>query len=155
MLRILQSAPFASYRLLKSTFAVLPSFVPSVACFAGHRCFASERGSARSVGAVALNTLSPAFGSRRVPKRLGRGVGSGTESQHSMPKLHASLRLGAPCCCCVAGSDCHQVRARLREKVTKVKPPVMVLPDQVLREDRPRCIVAFRNVGSPIPMPYF
>ena len=49
----------------------------------------------------------------------------------------------------------HQVRARLRVKVTKVKPPVMVLPDQVLREDRPRCIVAFLNAGSPIPMPYF
>ena len=69
MLRYVKAAPFASYRLLQSTFA-MPSFAPLTASFISCCCFFSERGSARLVGAVALSTLSLAPGSRDMSQSL-------------------------------------------------------------------------------------
>jgi hypothetical protein len=77
MFRILRAVPVAPLRLLQSTVVAMPSFAAPAVSFSAGRWFSSERGGARSVGVVALNTLSPAPGSRRVAKRLGRGVGSG------------------------------------------------------------------------------
>jgi hypothetical protein len=92
MLRILRAAPFACNRVLQSASAMLPSFPLPAATHAARRWFSSEKGNARSVGAVALNTLSPAPGSRRVAKRLGRGVGSGTRSLPAAPHAAATVR---------------------------------------------------------------
>lgn len=147
MLRILRASSFASHRLLQATVAALPSFFPPAASYGGCRFFSSERGSARSAGAVALNNLSPAPGSRRVAKRLGRGIGSGNalpsscfDTKFAISKMHLTDK---------------QARARPRGKVTRDKLRATDLLDQALRAAKRLCIAAFQSADLRIQMPYF
>ena len=149
MLRMMRAVPVASLRLLQSTFVAVPSFVAPAVGFSSCRWFSSERGSTRSVGAVALNTLSPAPGSRRVAKRLGRGVGSGDTPHNPRCDEDFNAVVVRPELIIM------QVRVRRRVKATKVKLRDMELLDPVLRAVRRRCIVAFPSAVSPIPTPFF